>query len=441
MNRQRNGISTSCQGYHKQLLHAMGQYLPHRGLPLQTSDGRVRWSDRLLAMAAVLMVWSRAPVALDAFHEAREVVVSMYKTRRRPGRCLRGFLTRLRTSTARLLTVLVPALRKATRDVAGDVWQWGEWILLAVDGSRINCPRTASNERAFGCAGRKKTGPQQFLTTVFHVPTGLIWDWRRGPGDAAERTHLRTMIPNLPMHTLLPADAGFTGFDLLKALLAENKDFLIRVGANVTLLRKLGYFVREHDQIVYLWPQNRRRQEPVVLRLIRLRDGRKQQCLLTSILGPRRLSDSHVAELYRLRWRVEVCFRSLKQTMGKRKMLSTSAENAKVELDWAVVGLWLLNLMGVGQAASVDRHRLRVAQALRAVRRWMRSPTARPPAGGLNQALRKALVDRYDRTSSKKARDWPHKKREKPPGVPKVRTATKAEVLKAQRIRCKVKAA
>jgi hypothetical protein len=30
---------------------------------------------------------------------------------------------------------------------------------------------------------------------------------------------------------------------------------------------------------------------------------------------------------------VEVCFRSLKQTMGKRTMLSTSAENAKVELD------------------------------------------------------------------------------------------------------------
>lgn len=441
MNRQRNGLSASCPGYHKQLLHAMGQYLPHRGLPLQTKDRRVRWSDRILVITAVLMVWSGASAALDAFHEAREGVVSMYKTRRRPGGCLSGLLARLRTSTARVLKVLVPALRKATRDVAGDVWYWREWILLAVDGSRINCPRTRSNEQAFGCAGRKKTGPQQFLTTVFHVPTGLIWDWRRGRGTTAERTHLRRMIPNLPAHTLLLADAGFTGFDLLKALLAEDHDFLIRVGANVKLLRKLGYFVREYDQIVYLWPLDKRNEEPLVLRLIRVHDGRKQQCLLTSVLDPKRLSDSHGAQLYRRRWMVEVSFRSLKQTMGKRKMLSTSAKNAEVELDWAVVGLWLLSLMGVGQAAPADRHRLSVSQALRTVRRWMRSPDARPPAGGIGEALRKCLVDQYARTSSKRARNWPHKKREKPPGVPNIRTATKAEALKAQEIRCKETAA
>jgi hypothetical protein len=419
----------------------MGYYLPHRGLPLQTKDGRIRWSDRLLTMAALLMMWSGAPAAVDAFGDAREIVVSMYKTRRRPGRCLSGFLTRLRSSTARLLTVLVPALRKATQEVAGGLWQWKEWVVLAVDGSRVNCPRTASNERAFGCAGRKKTGPQQFLTTVFHVATGLIWDWRRGSGKASERGHLREMIPSLPAHTLLLADAGFTGYDLLKSLLSGGQDFLIRVGANVTLLRKLGYYVDQRKHIVCLWPENKRGHAPLALRLVRVHDGRSQLCLLTSILDPKRLSDSDVARLYRRRWMVEVCFRSLKQTMGKRKMRSISAENATVELDWAVVGLWLLGLMGVDQVPSADRRRLSVARALRVVRRWMRSATARPPAGGIGRALGKAVIDRYARTSSKKARDWPHKKREKPPGVPKIRTATKAEVLKAQKIRCKVQAA
>lgn len=441
MNRQRNGLSANCKGYHKQLLHAMGQYLPQRGVPLITKDRRVRWSDRILVMTTVLMVWSAASAAQDAFKEAREVVVSMYKTRRRPGKCLSGFLNRLCTSTVRLLEVLVPALRKASRDAAGELWYWRHWVLMAVDGSRVDCCRTRSNEQAFGCAGKNKSAPQQFLTTVFHVATGVIWDWRRGRGDAAERTHFRQMIPNLPKHVLMLADAGFTGFDLLQSMLAEGQDFLIRVGANVTLLRKLGYYVREHDQIVYLWPKAKRNQEPLVLRLVRVHDGRKQRCLLTSVLDSKRLSDSQVAKLYCLRWGVEVSFRSLKQTMRKRKMLSGVAKNAKVELDWAVVGLWLLTLMGVGEAAPADRDRLSVAQALRAVRRWMRSPDGRPPAGGLRKALRKALVDKYVRTSSKKARNWPHKKREKPPGVPKVRTATKAEVLKAQEILCKKKAA
>ena len=148
MNRQRNGTSTSGQGYLKQLLHAIVRFLPRRGLPLQTKDGRVRWSDRLLAMTAVLMVWSGRPVTLDAFREAREVVVSMYKTRRRPGRCLSGFLTRLRRSTARLLTVLVPTLRKATQEAAGKRWQWRQWILMAVDGSRVN-PNISHKMRIF----------------------------------------------------------------------------------------------------------------------------------------------------------------------------------------------------------------------------------------------------------------------------------------------------
>ena len=71
------------------------------------------------AMTALLMAWSGAPTALDAFGEARDTVVSMYRTRRRPGRCLSGFLTRLQSSTARLLTVLMPALRKATQEAAG----------------------------------------------------------------------------------------------------------------------------------------------------------------------------------------------------------------------------------------------------------------------------------------------------------------------------------
>ena len=43
----------------------------------------------------------------------------------------------------------------------------GRWAVFGVDGSRVECPRTKANEAAFGSAGRRKTGPQQFLTTLF----------------------------------------------------------------------------------------------------------------------------------------------------------------------------------------------------------------------------------------------------------------------------------
>jgi len=349
MTHQRNGKPTKARGYQSQLLEAMGSYLPRRGLPLMTDDKRVRWTDRLLAIVAILMVWGDAGQPGDAFAAAREVAVSMYRSRRRPGRSLGSFLERLCVGTSRLLEVLIPALRSAGIRAAGPAWRWGRWVVMAVDGTRIDCPPTVSNERAFGCAGRKKTAPQQLLTTVFHIPTGLVWAWRRGRGDAAERTHLREMIASLPLDVLLLADAGFTGFDLLSSLMDQGRAFLIRVGANVTLLRKLGYAVVEDGGTVYLWPQSKRDETPLVLRLIRLRDGGKQCCLLTSILDPAMLSEAEAKVLYRMRWKAE--------------------------------------------------------------------------------------VDRYKRTRPKKARDYPQKKREKPPGTPKVRMATETEVRKAKGLR------
>ena len=37
---------------------------------------------------------------------------------------------------------------------------------------------------------KKINSPQMWLTTMFHVGTGLPWDWRTGPSDSSERDHL-----------------------------------------------------------------------------------------------------------------------------------------------------------------------------------------------------------------------------------------------------------
>jgi hypothetical protein len=263
MDRQRTGNPTKSKGYHNQLLHAMGQILPRWGLPLQSDDRRIRWADRMLVIQMILMNWGSAKTIRDAFEAARDVVVSMYLSRRRPGRSLTGFLHIMRRKSEGLLQTVVAKLRSSVRHVAGACWRMDGWAVMAVDGSRIECPRTIANEEAFGCAGRNKTGPQQFVTTIFHLATGLIWDWRRGGGKEAERNHLRAMIPTLPHHTLLLADAGFTGYELLGSLMSCGHDFIIRVGRNVPLLRELGYAVQEYSGTVYLWPRHSQSEPPL----------------------------------------------------------------------------------------------------------------------------------------------------------------------------------
>lgn len=422
--------STRCTSYSTQLRLAIRQFLPASGVPLCSPDRRVRWSDRMLAIGVLLMVWHSAAAWREAFAAMREQVVAMYPTRRRPGAHLEGFLKAWRTRSKRLLEQLVPTLRTHTQRSAAGAWRWKDWVVLGVDGSRINCPRTRANERAFGCAGKHRTTPQQLLVTLFHVASNLPWAWRRTRGDGSERDLLLAMLPELPERTLLLADAGFVGYRLLARLHRGGQAFIVRVGRNVTLLRKLGYHVRERAGIVYLWPDQQRRNPPLTLRLVTLQTERRRVALLTNVLDERRLSAADVAALYRQRWSLEVMHRTLKQTLGKQKLRAQTPELAGCELDWSMAGLWLIGLL-THHAAQQPR-RVSPAAALRVIRTAMRRGRRTTGKHWLQRQLRTAVPDAYERHRPKRARDWPHKKSEQPPGTPKIRMATRSEIRRAK---------
>jgi hypothetical protein len=300
----------------------------------------------------------------------------------------------------------------------------------------VECPRTEANERELHCAGKKKTTPQLFLTTIYHLGSGLPWAYQIGPGTDSERNHLRAMLDRLPPGGLLVADAGFVGYDLLDSIGRGGRHFLIRAGRNVTLLKGLGYGRIRHDGIVHLWPAKaaKKRQPPLTLRLIRLHDGRKPVCLITDVLDERRLSDRAAGELYRLRWGVEVFYRSFKQTLGHRKMRSDAPDQARCELAWAVMGLWMLSMLAIRRIirAGHDPTRLSVAEAIKVVRQVMAWAHRPRYAATLLGQLGQAVQDPYVRTAAKKARNWPHKKKEKPPGCPKLRCPNRQEAQLAK---------
>lgn len=390
---------------------------------------------------ALLMVWC-AEQTLDArFTAMRQALRPLF-----PKWPLGTSYTGWNAAQARWLERLRPGvtrrLQGQMQQVAGRCWLREGWCAFAADGSRFECPRTAANEKALGCAGKKKTGPQLFLTTLWHMGTGLPWAFRIGPGTASERRHLEAMLPELPPQALVVADAGFTGFDLYQRLLAADMNFLLRVGANVQLLRELGY-VQEHGDTVYLWPEERRSEAPIVLRLLRRRQGKKTMYLVTNVLEEERLSADSAGVLYEMRWGVEVFYRSLKQTLQKRKLLSRTPRAAQGELTWAFLGLWLLGLMSVDPIIARGGQPLSWSAALARdrVRQSLRLTLARRLDRALVRDLGQTVKDGYQRTSSKKARNWPHKKKEKPPGHPKILTATAQQRRAVKRLRAKKAAA
>src|SRR5262249_55681035 len=259
--------------------------------------GNTTWHVVDLIPLTVVWVWSNDATLTGAFAEARRWSLDVLG--RAAVGTYQGLLKALVTWTASWLPLLWEHLHRLMEQHGGPHWRVGWWLALAVDGSRVSVPRTAANEKAF-CAphfGKGKTAryrrkkgkrgrrrpkkpqpvlPQIWVTLLWHLGLQMPWSWRTGPSYTAERDHFRQLLreQQFPQDTLFCGDAGFTGYELWKALSDAGHAFLMRVGANVTLLRKLGY-VRERAGTVYCWPNAaaRRGQPPLALRLLPLRVG------------------------------------------------------------------------------------------------------------------------------------------------------------------------
>jgi hypothetical protein len=425
--------------YRHGLIDAIGKLLPGQFFSRWPVVAGSKWSPQRVFWMAMLMVWSAEQTLQARFEDTRQVVRLLF-----PKWKLGHTYTGWYEAQLKWLTPLQPALGKRLRQQlqtkAGRHWQREGWCAFAVDGSRVECPRTAANERELKCAGKKKTGPQLFVTTLLHMGTGVPWSFRIGPGKASERRHLEDMLPELPTRSLVVADAGFTGYEFYRRILAAKQSFLLRVGSNVHLLKELGYYEREGADTVFLWPEKHWDEPPVVLRLLERRDGQKKMYLVTNVLDSQALSAQSAGVLYEMRWGVEVFYRSLKQTLEKRRLLSRTPTAAKCELTWALLGLWLLGLLTVTAilARGGDPLRWSAAKARQRVRRSMRRAlTRRHQDRGLVRDLAGATKDDYVRSSSKKARDWPHKKTEKPPGEPKIHSPTAEQRRAMKRLKTK----
>jgi DDE family transposase len=413
------------------------------------------WTPRLLAAGAMLWAWSDELTLVERFSSARRLVTFLFSPATPLAGSYQAFIKLLVRWTETLLGRLLAAWRGRMQRELSAHWCVLGFAMFGVDGSRCELPRTRSHEAAYSPTrtkkGKKKkkssrrrahfqkaNSPQMWVTTMWHVGTGLPWDWRLGPSESSERAHLLEMISALPEEALITADAGFVGYQYWKAILDSGRHILIRVGANVRLLKQLGY-VRESHGIVYLWPDREaaRRQPPLVLRLVQAHNGKHPVFVVTSVLSAQRLSDRQVLELYTRRWGIELFYRHLKQTFQRKKLRSTSAEPALMELHWSLAGLWAMAFYALVQLAAADApwNRLSIAQTLRAFRRTMRDylhPAAR--GRSLRERLRTALIDSY-RRENKASRNYPRKKQETPPGPPQLITATQTQVQQAQAIR------
>jgi hypothetical protein len=424
-----------------------------------TFHGNVSWTATALVRLAIFWVWSNESSIVNATDEAIRSVESIFGTAAvKSYQALTGVL---RTYTGVFLPVLWYRMQQLMKGSDERTWRVGLWLALAVDGSRLGVPRTVKNEQRFSKQACKKknkkkkkkyrgryasgktvppvrkkshynpqpVAPQMWLTLIWHIGQRLPWCWEVGPSYASERDHVLKILSQhkFPEKTLFCGDAGFVGFDFWRAIQNQGHHFLVRVGANVRLLKKLGY-ARERNGIVYCWPNEamKKKQAPLVLRLMKFHTGRGYVYLVTNVLVEKDLTLNQAAEIYRKRWGVELQFRAFKQTYQRTKLRSRTPENAEVELHWSLMGLWMVQLLAYKEQVAADEpvDKTSIAAVLRIVRAIIRDEAKVAPRGeSLNEQLSCAVNDNYQRRGSKKSRNYPRRKEEPFTNPPQVTLA------------------
>jgi hypothetical protein len=420
--------------YRQPLLECLSPYLSCLATVDDPSGRKVRWTPQAAATAAMLMALGDSPT-LKARCEEALMCLSRDVGGRRLGKTYNGLVKALTRQSETALPVVKNDLRRHATKALLRMEKSCRWTLLAVDGSKLDLPRTVSHEETFGIADNGQC-PQAFVTAFVEVHTQLLWDWRVDQAGAGEKQQLVEMAATLPAQSLLLAYGNFVGYRLWQAVAQRGRDFLIRVGGNVQLLRKLwpDAKIEQQGNIVYAWPKSLQGQNPpLVLRLIKVGRGKKCVHLLTNVLNPGRLSDKAAGTIYRLRWGAEIFYRGFKRTLGYVKLKSRTGVRGRVELEWALMACAIMILLGVTALSrrKADPRRVSTAGLLAVLRKSLaHGEPGRDASQKLRSVLASCVRDDYQRHRSKASRHRPRTRNTpkhhqlKPP---KIRVATAEE--------------
>ena len=240
-------------------------------------------------------------------------------------------------------------------------WRWRQRRLVLFDGTTVSMPDTPDNQREFPQSPEQKPGlgfPIARLGALIGLASGAVLGHAvsacAGKGSG-EQSLLRQLVPLIEAGDVLLADALLATWWIIADVLLRGADVLMaQHGSRQTdFFQGLHLGVRDH---LVTWPKPKR---PLWMSLqdyenypaqLRLREVEvDQRILVTSLLNPEAVTPRELDTLYRLRWNIEVDWRTIKVTMHMDILRCRSPEMIRKEIS---VHLLAYNLVRWAMASA-----------------------------------------------------------------------------------------
>ena len=119
-----------------------------------------KWTARMLVTVALFWAWSGCTGLKERFQQAAKLAGKILRWLPDPGRTYQGFIKQLQKWHVKLQLACASELRVLMKQDLFDQWEIAGFVVIAGDGSRVELPRTQSNEAVYS-PKRKKEGEEE----------------------------------------------------------------------------------------------------------------------------------------------------------------------------------------------------------------------------------------------------------------------------------------
>lgn len=258
--------------------------------------------------------------------------------------------------------------------------QWCGRSVKVLDGCGISMPDTNENRGQWPYAGGQRPGcgfPTAQMVGLFCLATGRLVRFAIDSWKAHEIPLARQLIGWTNPGEVVLTDRGFCGWGLIALLQRKEVDVVMRAHQARTLKGRRMTWAKPQRPETYtksLWAEL---PEEIAVRLVRFRvqvPGFRthEVVLITTLLDENAYPDAAIAELYRRRWAVELCFRDIKTTLGLDVLRCRTPELIEKEIWLQAIAYNLVRALMLEAAwtQQVDLDRLSFKGTVDTLRQW-----------------------------------------------------------------------
>ena len=266
------------------------------------------------------------------------------------------------------------AARQAERLLPEVQQRWRGWRVLGVDGTTLSMPDTRQNQAAYPQPRSQKPGcgfPLLKLVGVFSLASGALLGYAKGNKNRAELPLFYRLRDLFAPGDLLVGDRGFASYVVMALLERLGVACLFRLHQARPHDMRKGIRLGQKDRLV-MWqrPSQKPRYLPLSLwRLVpeelavrvlqaavRVPGFRtKAVTLVTTLSDAQKYPAAELAALYLRRWRIELCWRNIKTSMGMEVLRCKTPAMIERELEMSLTAHNLIRCLMAQAALAHDR--------------------------------------------------------------------------------------